>query len=60
VEVDRAYKFKPVNSNLIAFATVDEKLRKTNEVKLMSIGFSDFSVSKVFEETDGKLIEFLA
>ena len=58
-KVDTGYKFRTINQNLIAFNTVDSKGKKANEVKYIQIGTSDYIVTKVYEEFEGKLVEFL-
>ena len=57
--VDTGYKFRTINSNLIAYNTVDSKGKKANEVKFISIGNSDYVITKVYDEVEGKLVEFL-
>ena len=57
--VDTGYKFRQINTNLIAYNTVDDRGKKTNEIKYISIGTSDYLITKVYEELDGKLVEFL-
>jgi hypothetical protein len=57
--VDSGYKFRQVNSDLLAYNTVDARGRKTNEVKLISIGTSDYRTIKLYEEMDGKMVDFL-
>ena len=57
--VDSCYKLKVVNSNLFAYIIVDESGRKGNEIKMLSVGHSDYRLTKAYEEIDGKIIEFL-
>ncbi|CDW77734.1 wd-40 repeat protein [Stylonychia lemnae] len=57
--IDTGYKFREVGDNLLAYNTVDENKKKTNEIKYLKIGHSDCQTYKVFEETEGKLLEFL-
>lgn len=57
--VDTGYKFRVVNSNLITYNTVDSRNKKTNELKMLILGHSDYRTAKFYEEIDGKLIEFL-
>lgn len=35
IPVDRMYKFKVINPNLVAYNTVDSRGKKTNEIKLL-------------------------
>ncbi len=57
--VDTGYKFRVVNANLIAYNTVDSRNKKTNELKMLVLGHSDYRTVKLYEELDGKLNEFL-
>ncbi|CDW78432.1 wd-40 repeat protein [Stylonychia lemnae] len=57
--IDSGYKIREIQYNLLAYNTVDENKKKTNEIKYLRIGHSDCQSYKVFQETDGKLIEFL-
>lgn len=57
--MDTCLKLKIVNANLLAYTIVDESGRKGNEIKMLSVGHSDFRLTKAYEEIDGKIIDFL-
>jgi hypothetical protein len=44
---------------LLAFRSVEEKNNNNAEIKIIKIGCSDCIVKKVYEEIDGRLIDFL-
>eukprot|EP00347_Sterkiella_histriomuscorum_P005811 403355181 len=57
--VDTGYKFREVRRNLLAYSTVDQNNKKTNEIKYLQIAHSDYQKFKIFEENEGKLLEYL-
>lgn len=57
--VDYAYKFRKVNSNLIAFHTVSKDHKKTNDIRYLNLTYSEFNTGLLYQEIDGKLEEFL-
>ena len=59
-EVESCHKFREVKKNILAYNTLDDMNRKTNVIKFIRIGHSDYQIHRVYEETEGKLIEFLA
>jgi len=38
---------------------VDEHCKKTSELKMISVSNSDYRLAKIYEEIDGKIIDFL-
>lgn len=55
--MDTCAKFRQISINLIAYVPL--KAGKTvSYIKLLKISFSDFFVEKLYEELDGKLLEF--
>jgi len=51
--VDSAYKIKKISENLWAYQTMGPRGKKSNEVKYLTITFSDYYTTKVYEELDG-------
>jgi hypothetical protein len=60
-KVDSCYKIKVLDSNTYIYNTMDpkKKSKNSNELKMISITYSAFSKSKIFEELDGKIVEFM-
>jgi hypothetical protein len=60
-KVDSCHKIKVLDSNTYVYNTVDAKKKhqNSNEIRMISIAYSDYAKSKIFEEMDGKIVEFL-
>eukprot|EP00347_Sterkiella_histriomuscorum_P004690 403359477 len=57
--VDTGYKFKMIDTNLLAYQTVDENNKKSNQIKLIKLNISDCAISQLYKESDHKIEEFL-
>ena len=56
--VDSAFSMKKVNENVFAYQTLGTDGKKGNEIKYLSVTFSDYFVVKTHEEVEGKLLDF--
>lgn len=55
--VDTTSKIKSVDINTLVYIPLKNQ-KSANYIKLLKISFSDYFITKLYEEFDGKLIDF--